>query len=412
MPTVALKTLGCKLNQYETEEIRSALEAAGFEAVPFEGPADVYVVNTCTVTGQSDYKSRQSVRRICRTRPAARVFVTGCYAELHAAVFAALGDNVTVVPNREKSAIAALFGGQVSPPPVTAFAARTRVFLKVQDGCNHACAYCIVVKARGRGHSRPRAEVLAHVRDLVAGGIKEIVLTGVDLGAYGRDLGEGYDLASLVTALEDTPGEFRVRLSSVDVADITPGLVASLGRGGRLCPHVHLPLQSADDGLLRAMRRRYRLADYRRLCERLLAAVPDLAIGADVIAGLPGEDEAAHAATLQFVEDTPFAYLHVFPYSPRPGTDAAAMPRQVRPPARDARAAELRAAAAARKAAYIKRFDGGIRPALVVRGERSEVITDNYIHAVLPADYQGSANRLVFARLVVAGDEVTAEIIA
>jgi threonylcarbamoyladenosine tRNA methylthiotransferase MtaB len=409
MPTVALKTLGCKLNQYETEEIRSALEAAGFEAVPFESPADVYVVNTCTVTGQSDYKSRQLVRRVCRTRPEARVVVTGCYADLHPSVFAALGPNVAVVSNREKGSIAALFGGDAISPAVTRFAERTRVFLKIQDGCGHACAYCIVVKARGPSRSRPQAEIVAHVRAIVAEGVKEVVLTGVDLGSYGRDLDEGADLASLVAALEDVPGDFRIRLSSVDVADFTRALIAALGRGGRLCPHVHLPLQSADDRLLRAMRRCYRVADYRRLCDNLLAVVPDLAIGADVIAGLPGEDGAAHAATLRFVEEFPFAYLHVFPYSARPGTDAASAPRQVRAPLRDARAAELRRAGAAAKAAYIRRFHGSVRPALVVRGERQEAITDNYIHAVLPG-YNGGGNRFVAVRLVVEGGEVKAEV--
>ena len=409
MPTVALKTLGCKLNQYETEEIRSALEAAGFEAVPFEDAADVYVVNTCTVTGQSDYKSRQLVRRVCRTRPGARVVVTGCYAELQPAVFKALGSNVTVIPNREKSRIAELFGGDATPPPVTQFAERTRVFLKIQDGCNHACAYCIVVKARGPSRSRPPAEITAHVRAIVARGVKEIVLTGVDLGSYGREFGAGADLAALLVALEAVPGDFRIRLSSVDVADFTPELIETLGRGGRLCPHVHLPLQTADDRLLGAMRRRYRVADYRRLCDRLLAAVPDVAIGADVIAGLPGEDDAAHAATLRLVEDIPFAYLHVFPYSARPGTDAASAPRPVKAALRDERAAELRRAGAIGKAAYTRRFHGSVRPALVVRGERLEAITDNYIHAAVPG-YDGGGNRFVAIRLVVAGGEVTAEV--
>jgi len=402
MPTVAFKTLGCKLNQYETEAVRAGLEQAGFEAVPFEAEADYYVVNTCTVTHRSDYKSRQLVRRLRRERPQARLVVTGCYAELAPEVFRPLGPNVAVVPNSDKEGIPALLAGKAIGPAagrrVTRFASKTRLFLKVQDGCDHACAYCTVVRARGRSRSRAAAAVEEDVRAAVASGVKEIVLVGVDLGSWGRDLAGTPSLARLCGGISDLPGDFRLRLSSVDVSDVDAALGEALASGGRVCPHVHLPLQSADDRILRTMRRRYRVADYRRGCEELLALVPDVALGADVIAGLPGEDEAAFRQTYALVEELPFAYLHVFPYSPRPGTEAAARPDQVPPEVREERAAALRELASAKRAAYERRFRGTVREALVEERQggaaAATALTDNYIRVSVP-DYRGPGNVLI-----------------
>lgn len=418
MPTVAFKTLGCKLNQYETEVVRAGVEDAGCRAVPFEGPADYYVVNTCTVTHRSDYKSRQLVRRVCRERPGARVIVTGCYAELAPEVFGALGPNVAVVPNGEKEKIPALIAGDAparepsSRRRVARFADKTRLFLKVQDGCDHACAYCVVVAARGPSRSRPASDVVADARAAVAAGVKEIVLVGVDLGSYGRDLGSRLSLAALVAELSALPGDFRLRLSSVDVSDFEPALVRELAAGGRVCPHVHLPLQSADDAVLRGMRRRYRAADYRGLCLTLLERVADVALGADVIAGLPGEDAVAFERTCALVEEIPFAYLHVFPYSPRPGTAAAAMPAQVAAGERERRAARLREMAAAKRRAYERRFVGAVRPALVEERRRDDgnaavALTDNYLRVPLKG-YDGPGNVFVRARLAADGGRLAA----
>lgn len=405
MTTVAFKTLGCKLNQYETEAMRAGVEGAGFRTVAFDEEAACYVINTCTVTHRSDYKSRQLVRRVCRERPDARVIVTGCYAELAPDVFAPLGPNVEVVGNEDKDSIPALICGDEAAltPRVTRFAGKTRLFLKIQDGCGHACAYCAVVAARGPSRSRPVADVRADARDAVAAGVKEIVLVGVDLGSYGRDLERRRSLAGLCAELSALDGDFRLRLSSVDVADVEPDLVAELAAGGRLCPHVHLPLQAADDRILSRMRRRYRADDYRRVCHELLERVPDVAIGADVIAGLPGEDEAAFEANCAMVGEFPFAYLHVFPYSPRPGTDAAAMADRPSPDVRERRAARLREMAAAGKAAYARRFDGTVRRALVEEGQRRDggptvALTDNYLHVTLE-DYEGPGNVFVDVRL-------------
>jgi len=410
VPTVALKTLGCKLNQGETDQLRARLAREGFDAVPFGADADYYVVNTCSVTGASDYKSRQLVRRLCRTRPAARVFVTGCYAELRPDVFAALGPGVEVVPNRAKEDLPRRLAASAPPRDerrvVAAAPGRTRFFLKIQDGCDHACAYCVVPRARGRSRSRAAADVVADAGAALAAGIKEIVLVGVDLGAYGRDRDERVALADLVERLAALPGDFRLRLSSVDAADLTPALVDALAASPRLCPHVHLPLQSGADAVLRGMRRRYRADDYRRACEGLLAAVPDVALGADVIAGLPGEDEAAFDATARLLDEFPFAYVHVFPFSPRPGTAAATATGQVGSATRDRRAATLRALARKKRAAFEAAQVGAVRTALVEAGGisgRGRALTDNYIHIRL-VGYAGPANRFVRVRLAAAPD--------
>jgi threonylcarbamoyladenosine tRNA methylthiotransferase MtaB len=414
MTTVAFKTLGCKLNQYETEAARAGVERAGFRVVPFDRPAACYVVNTCTVTHRSDYKSRQLVRRVCRARPEARVLVTGCYAELAPEVFAALGPNVEVVSNRDKEAIPAMIcGAAAATPRLARFASKTRLFLKIQDGCDHACAYCAVVAARGPSRSRPAAEVVADARAALAAGVKEIVLVGVDLGSYGRDLARRRSLAELCAALAALAGDFRLRLSSVDAADVEPALVAQLAAGGRFCPHLHLPLQTADDGVLRRMRRRYRRADYARVCRELLTRAADVALGADVIAGLPGEDAAAFEATCALVEELPLAYLHVFPYSPRPGTDAAAMPDRPSPAERERRAARLRELAAAKRAAYERRFVGTVRRALVERGSRGPAValTDNYLHVALDG-YDGPGNAFVDLRIRAEGGRLVGSPVA
>ncbi len=316
---------------------------------------------------------------------------------------------MAVVPNCDKERIPALIAGEAGVRDaapgrrVTRFADKTRLFLKVQDGCDHACAYCVVVAARGPSRSRPARDVVADVRDAASAGVKEVVLVGVDLGSYGRDRDGRRSLAALLGELSALPGDFRLRLSSVDVSDFEPALVRELAAGGRVCPHVHLPLQSADDGVLRRMRRRYRAADYRRLCLELLERVGDVAIGADVIAGLPGEDAAAFEKTCSLVEEIPFAYLHVFPYSPRPGTDGAAMADRAPPDERERRAALLRELAAAKRRSYEQRFGGAVRVALVEERRDGRVaaiaLTDNYLRVPMK-DYEGPGNVFANVRLV------------
>jgi threonylcarbamoyladenosine tRNA methylthiotransferase MtaB len=406
MKTAALKTLGCKLNQYETEALREALEAAGYTVVDFADDADLYVVNTCTVTARSDYKSRQLVRSALKRNPGARLVVTGCAAHLDPERFEAESDRVNVASNEDKPRILELLGEGGPAGEVSYFRDKTRFFLKVQEGCDHDCAYCRVVLARGTARSRETAEVVGEVARAVYSGVREIVLTGVNIGGFGADL-SGPGLGSLVEAIVELPGDFRVRLSSVDPSDLDDTLIELVAGDARVCPHVHLPLQSGDDRVLAAMRRRYTVTEYRDVCERLLGLNGFVAIGGDVMAGLPGEDEAAFENTLALVEEIPFAYLHVFPYSPRPGTDAAAMPDQVMPELRTERAAVLRAAAARKKENFAARNLGTVRETLIEEATDKDTghhvgITDNYLH-LLVMDATGREN--TFVELLIEEDE-------
>lgn len=406
MKTAALKTLGCKLNQYETEALREALETAGYTIVDFADDADLYVVNTCTVTARSDYKSRQLVRSALKRNPVARLVVTGCAAHLDPERFEAESDRITVVDNEDKPRVLELLGEGGPAGEVSYFRDKTRFFLKVQEGCDHDCAYCRVVLARGAARSREIAEVVGEVARAVDSGVKEIVLTGVNIGGFGTDL-SGPGLGGLVEAIVELPGDFRVRLSSVDPSDLDDTLIELVAGQARVCPHVHLPLQSGDDRVLAAMRRRYTVAEYTGVCEKLLELNGSVALGGDVMAGLPGEDEAAFENTLALVEEIPFAYLHVFPYSPRPGTDAAAMPEQVMPEVRTERAAVLRATAARKKEAFAARNLGTVRRTLIEDAADKETgyhvgITDNYLH-LLVRDATGREN--TFVELLIEEDE-------
>jgi threonylcarbamoyladenosine tRNA methylthiotransferase MtaB len=402
MKTAALKTLGCKLNQYETEALREALESVGYKVVDFTDDADLYIVNTCTVTARSDYKSRQLARSALKRNPGARLVVTGCAAHLDPERFAAEGAGVVVVNNDDKPRVLEILGEGERADEVSYFRDKTRFFLKVQEGCDHNCAYCRVVLARGPARSRASAEVATEVARAVDSGVKEIVLTGVNIGGYGADL-EGPDLGGLVEEIVEKPGDFRVRLSSVDPADLDDALIELVAGHPRVCPHVHLPLQSGDDRVLAAMRRRYTVAKYKEVCERLLELNGSIAVGGDVMAGLPGEDETAFENTLALVEELPFAYLHVFPYSPRPGTDAASMADQVMPEVRTERAAVLREAAALKKKTFAARNLGAVRRTLIEEAIDKETgrhvgITDNYLH-LLVKDAEGREN--TFADLIV-----------
>jgi len=406
MKTAALKTLGCKLNQYETEALREALEAAGYTVVDFADEADLYLVNTCTVTARSDYKSRQLVRSALKRNPDARLVVTGCAAHLDPERFEAESDRVSVVGNEDKPRILELLGEGGPAGEVSYFRDKTRFFLKVQEGCDHDCAYCRVVLARGAARSREIAEVVGEVAGAVDSGVREIVLTGVNIGGFGADLG-GPGLDNLVEAIVELPGDFRVRLSSIDPSDLDDSLIEFVAGDARVCPHVHLPLQSGDDRVLAAMRRRYTVAEYRDVCRRLLDLNEFVAIGGDVMAGLPGEDEAAFENTLALVDEIPFAYLHVFPYSPRPGTDAAAMPGQVMPELRTERAAVLRAVAARKKKAFAAWNLGTVRRALIEEVTDKDTghhvgITDNYLHLLI-RDAAGREN--TFVELFIEEDE-------
>jgi threonylcarbamoyladenosine tRNA methylthiotransferase MtaB len=379
---VALLTLGCKVNTYDTMTIADRLRAAGCTVVGEDEPADVVIVNSCTVTDVADAESRQLARRARRRNPDARVILTGCYAQTKPAEAAtipavdhviglgrldALVHAVTAgvppalrvdVGNSRKETSVATFGART-------FAGQTRAFLKVQEGCDLFCTFCIVPMARGRSRSLAPRAVLTEVEGLAAAGFEEIVLTGVHLGGYGEDLTPRVDLAWLLGALVEQGRVPRLRLSSIDPHEVTEPLVRLLASASGLCPHLHVPLQAADDGVLARMRRRYdvglaaeRLAMIRRL-------LPDAAIGTDVIAGFPGEDDAAFERTLAFLEASPVTYAHVFPYSVRSGTTAAKMDGQVAPAVVATRARRLRALFDRKRAAFARSFDGATAEVLV-----------------------------------------------
>jgi threonylcarbamoyladenosine tRNA methylthiotransferase MtaB len=331
----SVRFLGCKVSHDDAQQVREALIRDGH--VEREEAADVAVVNGCCVTHEAVRKSRQAVARAARTH--ARVYVTGCAANL-AGAFAGLPDNVTVVarPSEETPAFVAGDVGAIGCVRGEARLERVRAFVKVQDGCSFSCSFCVVPLVRGASRSRPAAAVLAEVRRRVAQGHREIVLTGINLGCY-RDRSAGYTLARLIRAVGATPGLARLRLSSIEVNHVHEELVRALRETPTVGRHLHVPLQSGDDGVLRAMARRYDVATYLRRLE----ALPDFNLTSDVIVGFPGEDERAFERTLGVVERAGITKVHVFPYSPRPGTGTAA--RDTVPAAvKKERSARLRAA--------------------------------------------------------------------
>jgi len=374
-PRVALLTLGCKVNSYDTATIGDRLRQAGCTLVEGSEPADVVIVNSCTVTDAADAESRRLARRARRENPAARVIVTGCYAQTQPAS-AARVEAVDYVIGLDR--LDALVAAATSPQPAIArvvvgesrraervrtfgartFPGQTRAFLKVQEGCDLFCTFCIVPMARGKSRSLAPREVLAEMEGLAAQGFQEVVLTGVHLGGYGEDLTPHVDLVWLVEALVEQNLFARIRLSSIDPHEVTEPLVRLMASAPAVCPHLHVPLQAADDEVLRRMRRRY---DTTLTAERLAMIreyLPDASIGTDLIAGFPGEDDASFERTFAFVEASPITYAHVFPYSVRTGTTAAKLDGKVAPATIRARAARLRALAARKHAYFARAFDG------------------------------------------------------
>jgi threonylcarbamoyladenosine tRNA methylthiotransferase MtaB len=403
--TVALATLGCRLNQVESREIGALLESRGFRVVEPAAGAQVFVINTCTVTGRADFSDRQLIRRVARENPDAYLVVTGCFAQTDPAAAAAIAGVDLVVGNQEKYRLPELLGslakrarpevavadiGAARDVPIAPFArvtGRSRAFVKIQDGCQHRCAFCIVPVARGRSRSREPKVVLDQVRDLVAAGYLDVTLTGVDIGHYGRDLYPRTTLAALLRELAEVDGLRWLRLSSVLPSYFTPELIDAMTTLPVMAPHLHLPLQSGSDRVLRLMRRPYTVAMYRALVDRLAATIPGLGLGADVIAGHPGETEDDFEATLRLVEALPFSSLHVFAYSDRKGTEAARRPDHVPAAAIRERSGRLRRLGHEKSLAFRRGLVGRRRDAVVLgaRDRRTGLLaglTDNYVEVL------------------------------
>ena len=343
---VAISTLGCKVNQFESAALSSAFAAAGCEPVPAGAKADIHVINTCAVTARAGQQSRQLIRRVLHENPDARVVVTGCYAQIEAEAVCRLDTRILLVGNSHKEALvqAALLEKQgqaqvlygpmeekkdIFNLPVRAFSGRTRAFLRLQDGCNNFCSYCIVPYTRGRSRSLPWNQVLSQAAIFAKAGYRELVITGINTGKYGQDLTEEVTILSLLAELCTQFPQLRFRLSSIEPTEIDEAFLELVTRHPNLMPHFHIPLQSGDNRILGRMRRRYSAEDFAAVVSRLHARLPQAAIGCDVLTAFPGETKDEAARTLTLLAGLPISYLHVFPYSKRPGTPAAVMPDQV-----------------------------------------------------------------------------------
>ena len=374
--TVAITTLGCKANQFDSALMGASLEGNGFEIIPFPQRADIYVINTCTVTHKADYQSRQLIRRVHRLNPSSLIVVTGCYAQVYPDEVLGVDGVGMLLGNAEKTSIADILGDSlVGTRPVVRvrdiekerdigkanidrFYGRPRALLKIQDGCNASCAYCIIPRARGRSRSLDPMSVIRHFQRLEKGGFKEVVLTGIHLGVYGSDLSPPTSLAELCEKTNGIPTPHRIRLSSIEPGDFCQELIQCIASSPKLCNHLHIPLQSGDDDILRRMNRDYDGNFFADLVQTLVHRIPDLNIGVDAIVGFPGEGEKQFRKTYELLEKLDVGYLHVFPYSRRNGTEASGLPHQVDPRTKKERCEALRSLGRRKREAYHSRFLG------------------------------------------------------
>ena len=400
--------LGCKTNQSDAASLGAELSAKGYSIVPFPQSADVTIIHTCTVTQKTDYQSRQLIRRVVSRNPNGQVIVTGCYAQVSPESLQTIPgvDFIVGINERNKipeivSTAAKCHDVQVLCSPaekqqgfeewrLPLFSARTRAYLKVQDGCNSFCSYCIVPYARGKNRSLPLERVLSQARDLSEQRFKEVVLTGIHLGTYGEDLLPSVSLLDLLQALEKDSLEFRLRLSSIEPGEFTPQLIDFLAGSRRICPHLHIPMQSGDDRILRRMNRNYSGAFFEDLVNRLIRSIQGLAIGLDVIGGFPGEDEQAFQNTMSLIEKLPLAYLHVFPFSRRKGTPAASFSGQVPSQVIRSRCQDLRELGQKKRNLFYQPFLGQRVKVLVEsKRDRESGMLKGYSQNYLPLIFPG-----------------------
>lgn len=406
---VAIFTLGCKTNQYESEAMASMFRSHGYESVDFDDEADVYIINTCTVTHLGDRKSRQMIRRAVKKNPDAVIAVTGCYAQTSPGEVLEIPGVDLVIGTRDRDRLVELVektGKRAEPlnavkdimsyrsfeeMPILDYESRTRAFVKIQEGCNNFCTYCIIPYARGPLRSRSPESIQTEVKKLVDEGFGEIVLTGIHIGAYGAGLDEKTDLADLVVRLALIPGLRRLRLGSVEPLDITPRLIRAVAEIRTVCRHLHIPLQSGDDYILKRMKRKYNTFEFSRLVSAIKGQIPELAVTTDVIVGFPGETEKEFENTYEFIKEMAFSKTHVFKYSPRKGTPAASYPDQVAAGDKDVRSKKLIALDRENQRKFARRFIGETVEVLaeqLVDQENDiwEGLTDNYIRVLFKSD--------------------------
>ncbi len=366
---VSILTLGCKVNQAESQEIESYLRAAGWSIVDLSENPDLCIINSCTVTAKSDYQSRQLIRRAAKA--GSKVILTGCYSEIMRDTASRMDGVYKVVPNDKKDLIFKDLIGNISSNTFN-YTGKSRYFLKIQDGCNHSCSYCIIPAARGRSRSI-QPEVIIERLQYISPYYNEVVLTAIHLGTYGYDLKPRIKLSKLIRMiLKETPIK-RIRLSSLEIREIDDELLELLNEA-RVCDHLHIPLQSGDDNILKMMKRNYRIDEYLKVVFKIFERYPDISIGTDVIVGFPGEGEEEFNNTRKVIEGVPFSYLHVFPYSIRKGTEAAGMRQTVREEIKKQRASIIRQIGQQKKLDYMRHQIGRVLDVLVERR-----VNDNYI---------------------------------
>ncbi|HAP32088.1 MAG TPA: tRNA (N(6)-L-threonylcarbamoyladenosine(37)-C(2))-methylthiotransferase MtaB [Firmicutes bacterium] len=413
-PRVAFHTLGCKVNYYETEALREQFRREGFVPVAADAAADIYVINTCTVTHLADRKTRQLICRVKRQNPKSLIVACGCYPQVDPDAVAAIPGVDLLAGTALRLLLPGLIkrrlqGEEIEPPvkpyeghtgyeemPWTPDQGRTRAYLKIQDGCDRCCSYCIVPFARGPLRSLPPSRVLGNLREIGAAGYREVVLTGIHLGLYGVDLNPPSSLAALLAEAVRLPGPQRIRLSSLEPADFSDPLISVIAAADSICRHLHIPLQSGDDTILHRMRRQYDTAYFHRLLGELRTAIPDLAISTDIIVGFPGEEERHFQKSFAFVRECGFSRLHVFPFSPRRGTKAAQMGPAVPPVVKKERSRSMIELGVKLSLDFQKSFFGRTLPVLFekVVGEEAadrqpllilEGLTSQYLRVRAPA---------------------------
>jgi threonylcarbamoyladenosine tRNA methylthiotransferase MtaB len=412
VPRASFITFGCKVNQYDTQAMRETLREAGYDVVPPNAGADLYVVNTCDVTSMADAKARQAIRKVHRLRPGSRILVTGCYAERSREELLQIEGVTTVFGNREKFAfrevlreserverMERLAVGDADAPvdlgefglSVASFDEHTRALVKVQDGCSAYCSYCVIPYVRGRMRSRALPAIADEVRRLADRGFREVVITGVHLGAYGRDIRRRWTLVDVLEAVHAIEGVWRIRLSSIEPMDVPTALIRAVAELPKCARHFHLPLQSGSADVLRRMRRRYTPGRFLELVDELRTTMPDVGLTTDVMVGFPGETDADFMETRRVVEKSGFHRLHVFRYSPREGTPAASFADPVPPEVAIRRSDELRSVGRRLMRRYQERFVGQIVEVMIEdqrEGRRNELAgyAGNYLRVLTDAD--------------------------
>ncbi|MEN6313996.1 MAG: tRNA (N(6)-L-threonylcarbamoyladenosine(37)-C(2))-methylthiotransferase MtaB [Clostridiaceae bacterium] len=432
MKRVAFYTLGCKVNQYETEVMAEAFESAGYEQVSFEEAADVYVINTCTVTGLSARKSRQAIRRARQLNPQAVVAAVGCYPQTarteveelpEVDIIAGTADRMKIpeyveafrAGNGKISAVGNIMKTHVFENlKIEKYKNRTRAFLKIQEGCSQFCSYCIIPYARGPIRSRPSGEVLEEVRKLAEAGFKEVVLTGIHIASYGRDLRQ-MGLLELISHIHEADGIERVRIGSIEPTIVTKEFAAAAARMGKLCPHYHISLQSGCDETLSRMNRHYTTAEYKKAVELLRENIPDVAVTTDVMVGFPGETDKEFETTFEYLSAINLAKMHVFKFSPRKGTPAASFDGQVEGTVKESRSARLLELSDRCSLEFNSSFTGRMMPVLYeqeVKGSDGyfEGLTPNYIRVVSNGNNNLTGNIIMTELLEAHSDHITGRI--